>query len=60
MAFSGSQTTRVGLYGGPRQLYGSFSGKTDLTFISRRQILAGDFTLAGASIHTGKGHREVN
>ena len=28
MAFSGSQTTRHGLYGGPRGLYGSFAGKT--------------------------------
>ncbi len=27
MAFSGSQTTRLGLYGGPRSLYGSFAGK---------------------------------
>ena len=28
MAFSGSQTTRVGGYGIPRQLNGSFAGKT--------------------------------
>lgn len=27
MAFSGSQTTRLGLYGGSRSLYGSFAGK---------------------------------
>ncbi len=27
MAFSGSQITRLGLYGGPRGLYGSFAGK---------------------------------
>ena len=27
MAFSGSQTTRLGLYGGSRSLYGSFVGK---------------------------------
>lgn len=27
MAFSGSQLTRLGLYGGPRGLYGSFAGK---------------------------------
>lgn len=29
MAFSGSQTTRHGLYGGPRGLYGSFDGKSE-------------------------------
>lgn len=29
MAFSGSQITRLGLYGGPRGLYGSFAGKTE-------------------------------
>lgn len=29
MAFSGSQTTRLGLYGGARGLYGSFAGKTE-------------------------------
>ncbi len=28
MAFSGSQVTRLGLYGGSRGLYGSFAGKT--------------------------------
>lgn len=28
MAFSGSQTTRHGLYGGPRSPYGSFAGKS--------------------------------
>ena len=28
MAFSGTQTTRHGLYGGARGLYGSFVGKT--------------------------------
>ena len=27
MAFSGTQITRLGLYGGPRGLYGSFAGK---------------------------------
>jgi len=27
MAFSGSQVTRIGLYGGSRSLYGSFAGK---------------------------------
>lgn len=29
MAFSGSQITRLGCYGGPRGLYGSFEGKTE-------------------------------
>ena len=29
MAFSGSQTTRHGLYGGARQPYGSFAGKSE-------------------------------
>lgn len=29
MAFSGSQVTRLGLYGGARQLYGSFSGRIE-------------------------------
>ncbi len=29
MAFSGSQITRLGLYGGTRQLYGSFAGKAE-------------------------------
>jgi len=33
MAFSGSQTTRHGLYGGPRGLYGSFAGKTTVTVV---------------------------
>lgn len=28
MAFSGNQLTRLGLSGVPRQLYGSFAGKT--------------------------------
>ena len=28
MAFSGAQKTRHGVYGGARQLYGSFAGKT--------------------------------
>ena len=27
MAFSGNQVTRLGLYGGPRGLYGSFANK---------------------------------
>ena len=29
MAFSGSQITRLGLYGATRGLYGSFAGKTE-------------------------------
>lgn len=27
MAYSGTQVTRLGLYGGPRGRYGSFAGK---------------------------------
>lgn len=33
MAFSGDQKTRLGLYGGPRPLYGSFAGKSAAVFI---------------------------
>jgi len=33
MAYSGSQTTRIGGYGMPRALYGSFAGKTAETIV---------------------------
>lgn len=36
MAFSGDQTTRHGLYGGPRGPYGDFSGKTEEIILAKR------------------------
>jgi hypothetical protein len=36
--FSGSQLTRLGLYGGPRGLYGSFAGKTEQTGVALRLL----------------------
>lgn len=41
MAFSGSQITRLGLYGGPRGLYGSFVGKTEAVVVEGGQTPLG-------------------
>jgi len=38
MALSGTQVTRLGLYGGTRGLYGSFEGKTEQEII---EVVAG-------------------
>ncbi len=39
MAFSGSQQTRLGMYGGPRAPYGSFAGKAEAEVSARRLLL---------------------
>jgi hypothetical protein len=38
MAFSGSQVTRMGLYGGSRGLYGSFVGKAAAQLIKNVRL----------------------
>lgn len=61
MAFSGSQITRLGLYGGPRGLYGLFAGKTEAEVVTgRRRIFADNTQRPQTSIHTRTGRREIH